>query len=54
MGMHGCDIVFTPEVAEKVKATLNERWGQCPCDARRCPLLPDALDDLMPCRTEVA
>lgn len=52
--MHGCDIVFTPKVAEQVKAELRKQLGgKCPCDDnQRCPLLPDDLTDLMPCRSE--
>lgn len=52
--MHGCDLLFAPEVAEKVKATIREQMGGvCPCDEdQRCPLLPDDLTDLMPCRTD--
>lgn len=52
--MHGCDIIFTPETAEKVKATLREQWGgTCPCDDdRRCPLLPDDLTGLLPRRSD--
>lgn len=47
--MHGCDLVFTPDVASKVKATLREQLGGvCPCDEnRRCPLLPDDMTDLI-------
>lgn len=53
MGMQGCDLVFAPETAEMVKAELRKQWnGRCPCDGdRRCPLLPDDLSQLIPCRT---
>jgi hypothetical protein len=52
--MYGCDLIFTPEVAEKVRGELRKRLGgMCPCDRdQRCPLLPDDLTDLMPCRGE--
>jgi len=53
--MRGCDLVFSPEMAEKVKDTLSELWGgTCPCGkGQRCPLLPDDLTNLMPCRITV-
>jgi hypothetical protein len=49
--MHGCDLVFAPEVAEKVKRELRKQLGgTCPCDEnQRCPLLPDDLSNLSPC-----
>ena len=52
--MYGCDLIFTPDVAEKVRGELRKRLGgTCPCDEdQRCPLLPDDLTDLMPCRGE--
>ena len=47
--MQGCDLVFTPETAEKVKTELRRQLGGvCPCDNdRRCPLLPDDFTALM-------
>lgn len=46
--MHGCDIIFTPEVAEQVKEQVSKHsGGTCPCeDGRTCPLLPP--DGLVP------
>lgn len=53
--MHGCDIVFSADTAEKVKAELSRQWGQCPCDETRCPLLPRDSDiaNLAPCLAEM-
>jgi hypothetical protein len=54
--MYGCDLVFTPETAEQVRAELRKRFdGKCPCENdRACPLLPADLDltNLAPCRSE--
>lgn len=52
--MHGCDIIFTPDTAEKVRGELRKHLGGvCPCDEnQRCPLLPDDITQLMPCRGE--
>lgn len=40
--MYGCDVVFTPEVAEQVKTEVRKQMGgTCPCeDGQACPLLP--------------
>jgi hypothetical protein len=52
--MRGCELLFTPEVAEKVHRTISEQLGGvCPCDVgRRCPLLPDDITDLLPRRED--
>lgn len=47
--LHGCDLLFTPESAEKVKGQVREMMGgQCPCDLdMKCPLLPEDLGPLL-------
>lgn len=48
--MYGCDLLFTPEAAVKVRAELRDKLGgECPCDrGERCPLLPDDMVALLP------
>lgn len=47
--MRGCELIFTPDVAQKVQRTISEQMGgMCPCDVgQRCPLLPDDPADLL-------
>lgn len=46
--MYGCDLLFTPEMATKVRETITTALGQCPCEAgKRCPLLPADLAPLL-------
>lgn len=48
--MYGCDLLFPPETAKKVRAELRRNLGgQCPCDRdEKCPLLPADLSPLLP------
>lgn len=46
--MYGCDLIFTPATAAKVRAEISDKMGSCPCeDGRRCPLLPEDLGPLL-------
>jgi hypothetical protein len=46
-GMCGCDLVFAPGTAERVRATLREHMGGCPCErGGKCPFLPDTVEDV--------
>lgn len=52
--MRGCELIFTPKVAEKVHRTISEQTGGlCPCDVgQRCPLLPEDPADLLAPKSE--
>lgn len=46
--MFGCDLLFTPETAIKVREEIGKHYGQCPCErGLRCPLLPDDMGPLL-------
>lgn len=46
--MYGCDLIFTPGEAEKVRGEIRAKMGACPCEqGRRCPLLPADLGPLL-------
>lgn len=49
--MYGCELLFTAEAAQKIRAEIILRTGSCPCDTgQRCPLLPADLAPLMVAR----
>ena len=46
--MYGCAILFSPEVAEQVRAEIRKHVGSYPCDeGHPCPLLPDDVTELL-------
>jgi hypothetical protein len=52
--MYGCDLLYSPEVAAKVRAELRRVMGSCPCDLdQKCPLLPADVTKLLPRRASV-
>ena len=46
--MYGCDLLFSPETAEQVRAVVRERCGGCRCESGGwCPLLPVDIGPLL-------
>lgn len=53
--MDGCDLLFNPETAAKVRGQVRANLGgECPCDrGEPCPLLPaDFAERLIPLQRE--